>query len=199
MPRVSDARERLLDSALKLVFRSSYGGVGVGAICGDAGVQKGSFYHFFGSKRELVTEALERFFEVEIEPMLEACLAGSDRPEDKVRRYFEAIFAFQASEKRSSGSVPGCHFGNLAVELGTVDPIVRKAVTSLLERVTKRLEKALAQGEEGLTKAQARRAAAQIVAYMEGILVVAKMNNDPARVRSLAGGADALVVAARGT
>jgi len=62
-PPTSGAREKLIDSAFRLWFKRSY--VGVSEICDEAGVQKGSFYHFFRSKTDLgvavVDEVAHRF------------------------------------------------------------------------------------------------------------------------------------------
>jgi TetR/AcrR family transcriptional repressor of nem operon len=45
------SRERLVRTAARLFLASSYQTVGVNEICAEAKVQKGSFYHFFPSKR----------------------------------------------------------------------------------------------------------------------------------------------------
>ncbi len=57
MPRISDAKPRLMDAARTLIWENSYGSTSVDAICLKAGVRKGSFYHFFESKSALATEA----------------------------------------------------------------------------------------------------------------------------------------------
>src|SRR3954463_9547729 len=59
MPRVSDAKEKLMDAAQSLIWESSYGTTSVDDICAKADVRKGSFYHFFKSKAELEVAALE--------------------------------------------------------------------------------------------------------------------------------------------
>ena len=59
MGRTSDARERLIHSAIELVHARSYADVGVNELCEHAGVKKGSFYHFFPSKRDLIVAALD--------------------------------------------------------------------------------------------------------------------------------------------
>src|SRR5512138_1338390 len=59
MGRTSDAKEKLLDVAFELIWDNSYGGVSVDQICERAGVNKGSFYHFFGSKADLAVAAYQ--------------------------------------------------------------------------------------------------------------------------------------------
>jgi len=51
MGRVSDAKQRLMDAVLDLIWSGSYGSTTIDDICEKAGVKKGSFYYFFDSKR----------------------------------------------------------------------------------------------------------------------------------------------------
>ena len=57
MGRTSDARERLIATAIELIRARSYESVGVDALCNHAQVKKGSFYHFFPSKQDLMPRA----------------------------------------------------------------------------------------------------------------------------------------------
>src|SRR2546423_4144499 len=63
MGRVSTARARLVQGTIDLIWTESYGSVTVDAICERARVKKGSFYHFFRSKDELVIAALDAHWE----------------------------------------------------------------------------------------------------------------------------------------
>src|SRR6266700_1447546 len=54
-----ESRLKLLRTAHELIWRQSYGSVGVDQICEQSGVKKGSFYHFFRSKSELTVAAYE--------------------------------------------------------------------------------------------------------------------------------------------
>jgi AcrR family transcriptional regulator len=59
MGRTSDAKERLLEAVIELIWTCSYGSTSVDQICERAGVKKGSFYHFFESKTELAVAGIE--------------------------------------------------------------------------------------------------------------------------------------------
>lgn len=59
MGRTSDAKDRLIAAAMELMYARGYTAVGVQEICDRAGVNKGSFYHFFPSKQALVLAVIE--------------------------------------------------------------------------------------------------------------------------------------------
>jgi AcrR family transcriptional regulator len=63
MGRSSNAKQRLILTALQLIQERSYGAVGVDLICKQAGVNKGSFYYFFPSKSDLAIAALESYWQ----------------------------------------------------------------------------------------------------------------------------------------
>src|SRR5262249_6289811 len=79
MGRCGDARDRLLDATIELIWRESYGAVTVDSICAKAGVKKGSFYYFFESKDELVGAALEAHWK-SIQPELDRLFSPSVPP-----------------------------------------------------------------------------------------------------------------------
>ena len=58
MPR-STPRQRLIDAAADLFYRQGIGAVGVDLVSKAAGVSKRTLYQQFGSKEQLVAEALD--------------------------------------------------------------------------------------------------------------------------------------------
>src|SRR5512145_654480 len=124
MGRSSDARERLIESAAVLWHTRSYADVGVSEICEHAGVQKGSFYHFFASKRDLALAVIDDNWERNGVGMMAPILTGPLPPLQRFAQLFERGMEEQLLLKEATGATVGCSFGNLAVELSTVDEIL---------------------------------------------------------------------------
>ena len=85
-PRPNDTRHRLLEAATSLIWESSYGAASVEGICQRAGVNKGSFYHFFPSKSELAVAALASEWEAR-KPQWDEFFSPLVAPLDRLRRW----------------------------------------------------------------------------------------------------------------
>src|SRR5690349_18598252 len=112
MGRVSDAKDRLLDAAIKLVWRNSLGAVSVDDICKEAGVKKGSFYHFFPGKNELVAAAF-RWHWAKARPDLDRIFSSSMPPIDRLRSYLAFAIDRQKQLCKECGRVLGCPFSSI--------------------------------------------------------------------------------------
>ncbi|NOX27932.1 MAG: TetR/AcrR family transcriptional regulator [Gammaproteobacteria bacterium] len=58
---MSDTKQRLLETAKDLFMARGYNAVGTNEICLTAGVNKGTFYHFYKSKTDLALDALDSY------------------------------------------------------------------------------------------------------------------------------------------
>lgn len=194
MGRTSDARERLIKAAIELVYTRGYNAVGVKEICEQAGVNKGSFYYFFPSKRDLMLAALDAQWETYQREFLEPTLAEDISPLEKLQRLLQR--ASQASMAHH-GQIQGCPFGNVAVELSTQDEAVRRKLQDIFEEWTNRFEQLLQEAVTAghLPPIDTRATAQAILAYVEGVAVIAKTYNDPDLVERLAPGITHLATA----
>jgi TetR/AcrR family transcriptional repressor of nem operon len=196
MGRCSDARDRLLATASRLVQERGYTAVSVADICTEAGLKKGSFYHFFPSKHALVLATLDRFAEYQEARMQTAIDSGASAREQLVGMLTGMYHGFLAAQ-RTFGSANGCPLGNLAQEMAHRDPELRAKLGSIFLRWQARLSLLLEHaGKRGdLHVRNAKAAAEAIVAYLQGSTLLAKVTDDPEVFLRLAHGAVALAEA----
>lgn len=151
-------------------------------LCAAAQVNKGSFYYFFPSKRDLALAVLDSQWERAQANTLEPAFAHDVGPLERFDRFFQRV-----AEHHTRPVVLGCPFGNLAVELGTLDESIRDRVRDILEGYRayfkSTIEEAIAAGAIGPVDADV--ASQALVAYLQGALLLAKTHNDAQIIRTL--------------
>lgn len=185
MGRTSDARERLIEEASRLFHARSYEGVGVQELCEAAGINKGSFYHFFKSKDELAAAVIDAWGEAIRDDLLAPTLADDIAPLARIERFFERLARDQRAARRTQGVTPGCPLANLSGELCTHEPKLRRKLARVFDGMRDAFEKtlrdAVAAGELPRGTDTSRGAEA-LVALGEGALLLSAAHDDPALV-----------------
>lgn len=189
MARTPDTREKLLQTALDLIWANSYGSVSVDHICETAGVKKGSFYHFFPSKEDLAVAAYEEHWQSEVQPIVDEVFHPDRPPIARIEAWCDRIYAKQKERFDASGHVPGCPFASLGAEMGTQNERLRRKAEEMLERGLFQLERTLrdAQREGSLPSGDPAAKARAIHALALGAMFQAKVENDPEALRNLRG------------
>lgn len=59
----AEVRQHILNIAKPIMLRKGFSAVGLNEILAAAGIPKGSFYHYFGSKEAFGEALLESYFE----------------------------------------------------------------------------------------------------------------------------------------
>jgi TetR/AcrR family transcriptional repressor of nem operon len=187
MGRTSDARQQLLDAAIHLIRTSTYGAVSVDQICVEAGVKKGSFYHFFPSKEDLALAAFDRHFEEEIEPEMARIFAATVPPLQRLLSWCEAIYQEQREFFERYGRVPGCPLCTLGSEAGPQSERLRQKAEDLLERGHRHLVQAIGDAlQQGLIPDCDPESKARLITHLLlGAELEARVQNDPERLRGL--------------
>src|SRR3954449_12520784 len=134
MAKVCETREKLLNAAIKLVWRSSSAAVSVEDICQEAGVKKGSFYHFFPGKNELVAAAFRKLW-ADLRPEYDRIFSPTVPPVDRLKMFYAQIYERQHRLREETGCVLGCPFASIGTELvsiGSNDGGLRDAIQELV-------------------------------------------------------------------
>jgi len=146
MARVTDTRDKLLDAALQLVWEEGVGSASVDDICAKAQVRKGSFYHFFKSKTDLIIAALESHFE-HARMELDRIFSPSLPPVERLRGFFDYMLRRQADKKAQTGRVLGCPYCSAGLSASSDEQLIRDRVGQIFTTYKKYLETALRDGK----------------------------------------------------
>jgi len=122
-------KDLLLEAGKKTFLEKGYNNSGIESILQVAGVPKGSFYYYFGSKEEFGLAVLDRFAEC-IGERQERLLGDLSAPAvDRLRQYCEAVFeALESDHCRK-----GCLVGNLSQEMADQSEIFRARLEEIFE------------------------------------------------------------------
>ncbi|MEU3244071.1 TetR/AcrR family transcriptional regulator [Streptomyces sp. NPDC006875] len=186
MGRTSDAREKILSTAQTLIELRGYSALGVAEICKAAGVPKGSFYYFFDSKEALALAVIDEHWTGQRQAW-GRILESDEEPLRRLYLLFEATEAAQLAGQESCGTVSGCLFGNLTLEMSNHTEAIRARLQDIfdqqVEMVASVVGEALARGE--VTVPYAQEAARAVVAQLEGQVLFAKLYNNTHRLGAL--------------
>lgn len=137
----SDVRQGILDVGQRIMAAKGYSAVGLNEILATAGVPKGSFYHYFGSKDAFGEALLDDYFTTYLAE-LDAVLAlpGLTMAE-RLMKYWAIWQATQSFED--------CQGKCLAVKLGVEVADLSEAMRAVLKRGTAGITDRLAMAIEG--------------------------------------------------
>jgi TetR/AcrR family transcriptional regulator, transcriptional repressor for nem operon len=194
MPRTSDADVRLMKAALELIWENSYSATSVDDICRAAGVRKGSFYHFFPSKCDLATAALEADWHRK-KPLFDEIFSPAVPPLQRITDYFDHVGKAQKARRRQCGWVLGCPVFSLGSEVCTQDTAIGVKVREILDCQVLYFETAVrdAAAQKVVRTPDARATARWLFALYLGTLTLARIRNDPRLLGELRAGALALL------
>src|SRR5438128_131919 len=178
MGRVSSAKDNLMKAVGELIWTGSYGSTTIDQICEKAGVKKGSFYYFFKSKADLAVAAVDEDWQRR-RPELDSLFSPTVPPLERLRRYCDFGYRFQAEIRNKYGCVLGCPLFSVGAEVSTQEDRLQKKIQEILEYKRKYLESAIRDAHAaGLVHAPDPAAKSRILfAYYQGLQTQARIQN----------------------
>ena len=194
MPRVSDAKQKLTEAALGLIWTSGYGATSVDDICAKANVRKGSFYHFFKSKADLEIAALEENW-LRSRQRWNDLFSPTVPPLQRFADFFDFVIQRQEQLREQYGSVLGCPLCSVGSEVSTRETGIRDKTLEIMDRSVKYFESAIRDAHaQGLIVApDAKTRAKALYAYFQGVMAQARIANSLQPLEELKAGAWALL------
>jgi TetR/AcrR family transcriptional repressor of nem operon len=165
-----DTRKELIQVGLKALLANGYDGIGIGPILAEAGVPKGSFYHFFPSKEAFACAVLEAYAERYRQNLAMLLTDATRSPRQRLENYFASL----EQELRGEQPLGGCLYGVVAQTLATRSPALRATLQQCFALWESHLRRVLLEAEAAAALAPgvaADVAAAFLIEAYEGALV----------------------------
>jgi TetR/AcrR family transcriptional repressor of nem operon len=172
-------RQRLIDTAQALIWKSSYGAVSVDDICKAADVKKGSFYHYFPSKVDLAVATMEESH-AQLKVIYDECFSPGIGPLARFEKLADAVYQAQVETAAKYGMVCGCPCASMSSEMACQEDSVRNKFEEISRRQERYYETALRDlVADGLLPGDTdvRAKAEEIYAYFLGQLTMARIQN----------------------
>jgi TetR/AcrR family transcriptional repressor of nem operon len=140
-----DTRTKLLDAAFLEVYTHGYHGAGTASILKKAAVPKGSMYHFFNSKKDLVLSVVQEY----VSPKMDEFFDFTPQKDETVFQSFERIFTKMSTHELII--THGCPIHRLLVEMAPLDPefenVLKEIFATFVNRVNTLLQTSVQKGE----------------------------------------------------
>jgi TetR/AcrR family transcriptional regulator, transcriptional repressor for nem operon len=177
--------DEALKDALTTFWQQGFEATNLPELLEATGVGRASFYNAFGSKRGVFLRSLDLYFET-VRAHLESLLADAGGPRQAVARLVDGIL----DVARGAGATGwrGCLIGNTALELGASDPEVVTRLKVGVEILRTLFKKAISLPSAAGAKRSEREinlAALQLVANVQGLLVLAKSGLSDADIKDM--------------
>ncbi|OQD53927.1 TetR family transcriptional regulator [Streptomyces phaeoluteigriseus] len=177
--RNTDTRRVILDVAQRVMALKGYSAVGINEVLAEAGVPKGSFYHYFNSKDAFGEALLKSYFDEYVSDM-DRVLAQPDKSAaERLMAYWQ--------QWRETQSVDECQGKCLAVKLGaevadlseTMRLAMKEGTSAIVDRIERTITSGLADGSIAID-GDARGVAQVLYGMWLGASVMAKIQRSPA-------------------
>jgi TetR/AcrR family transcriptional repressor of nem operon len=180
MANLKRTREDILSSAIDLVHRQGLQSTGLKELFVATQASSGSFYNYFQSKDEFA-HALIDFQWQKIRDT--AFLSASQITNDPIQRLLLTLEKIEAKHLDEINCA-GCLLGNLIVDLAEYDETFREHLQKVFDEWQSLFSQMLHDGKEQLSvQTDPDLLAEQILTMLEGVLLIARLYDQPDRLK----------------
>lgn len=162
-------RENLVRTAMRLFRRQGYASTGLQQILSDSGAPKGSLYHYFPSGKEELGEAAITMAGDMIGDMLRELAERHEDPKVFVSSYCKTM----AGWMKDSDFRSGCPIATTLLETAPQSPPMTQKGKEIIDHWTAIIAGVFERA--GIQRTKAKSDAQQLIATMEGALILARV------------------------
>jgi TetR/AcrR family transcriptional repressor of nem operon len=163
-------RDKLLDTALIEIKKNGYSGTSISDILNIAGGKKGSLYHHFKSKKDLILKVVE-------ERIFPDSLSEWKVLEEKKSNHLDNLITLLKDSSRRD-FVNGCVLGTLIQEISCEDEDFNNALNKVVDAWKKIFEKQIEKAKnnkEIKDSVNSQEVSIFLISILQGAMLVSKM------------------------
>jgi TetR/AcrR family transcriptional regulator, transcriptional repressor for nem operon len=134
MKSAQPTREKILDAVYELVYIHGYNGTSMSMILEACAIPKGSLYHFFKSKKELVLSVLKERISPRMDEFYELKGGSGETNIDAI------IINILKLTKKEQAILYGCPLNRLNQEMSAVDKDFEREVIIIYDRIKNKIK-----------------------------------------------------------
>jgi TetR/AcrR family transcriptional regulator, transcriptional repressor for nem operon len=181
-PSAITARDKLLEAAVKLIRTQGFAGTSVDALCAEAGVTKGAFFHHFASKEALGVAAADYWTSCTGSFFDDAPYHHLPTAQERVLGYIDLRLALIAGEPQQFSCVAGTMVQEAFQTSAAIRAACEASISGNAAKLTNDIADALA--EAGQDNIDAAGLALHIQAVLQGSFILGKMGGGAAAARA---------------
>lgn len=174
----AETRRKLIETTVSMMLRQGFTATTVDQICAEAGLTKGSFFHYFETKEAIGHAALEWWSQMGTALYEPAWKNPSATPLEQIHRLFDIMIGFT----ERPGEPVVCLVGMLSQEMAAANPALRESCSSHLNTWTENVCKMLVQAKAMQTPRvdfNPDEVAWFLNSLWQGSMLIAKTQQDP--------------------
>ena len=179
----ANTRDRIIETGAGIIHHKGFNHTGIQEILNAASVPKGSFYNYFKSKEDFGLQLIDYFSE-QFNRIAKKTL--QDTSVSPLNRLYGFLTAF-IEHFESQNYEGGCPIGNLAQEMGDLNPAFRQKLKEAIDMMAEAYTSVLAEAQEArkISKnLEVKEAAYFIVAGWHGAIIQMKLEKSIAPLKN---------------
>lgn len=163
-----EKKESIIQISADLIHKYGYNNIGIKSILDEAKIPKGSFYHYFSSKEDLVLNVIE--YHIQNTKFL---FNQFDKNIDGLKKFFNTYFTLFEQMQYTRG----CPIGNLILELSDLKESFRLKLLEWAEFLEKEIYEILENSnlDQNIDK---KSLASFIISNFEGVILKTKLEKN---------------------
>ena len=172
-----DTKQAILDAARTIISRKGFASAGLNEILADAGVPKGSFYHYFKSKDILGVELLETYFSSYISLLEELFQTPNMTGRERLMLYWKKW----CDTQKKAPTTGKCLTVKLGAEVSDMSEPMRNVLihgtTNVINRITQAIDYAIMDGSVKISE-EPKKTAEMLYKMWLGATLLVKITRD---------------------